>query len=49
MKPKCSQLNNVRYEEVLVKGFENWLKTVKGFREAVNRQNKKKEKEKKIK
>ena len=45
LKPKCSQLNNVAYEETLVKRFEDWLKTVKGFREAVNKRNKKKEKE----
>ena len=40
MKMKCSQCNNVRYEEILVKGFEDWLKTVKGFRETVNNRNK---------
>ena len=45
MKMKCSQRNNVRYEEIFVKGFKDWLKTVKGFREAVNNQNKKKERE----
>ena len=43
---KFSCLNNTRYDEVLVKGFKDWLKSVKGFRQAVLNSNDRKEKEK---
>ena len=45
MEVKCNHLNNERYDEVSIKGFEDWLKSVKGFRQAVLDLNKRKEKE----
>ena len=40
---KCGVKQEVRYGSELVKDFENWLKRVPGFREAVNiRQQRKK-------
>jgi hypothetical protein len=32
---KCSHLNNARYDKVIIEGFEDWLKSFKGFRQAV--------------
>ena len=46
LEAKCSHLDNVRYDGILVKGFEDWLKSIKGFREAVAERNRRKEKEK---
>ena len=40
---KCEIKQDVRYGLELVKGFENWLKRVPGFREAVNARQQKKE------
>ena len=38
---KCASLDGVKYDGVLIKSIENWLKRIEGFREAVVRRNKK--------
>ena len=40
---KCSSLEGLRYERQIVKSFENWLKRITGFREAVQHRNMKKD------
>ena len=40
---KCGVKQEVRYGSELVKDFENWLKRIPGFREALNTRQQKKE------
>ena len=40
---KCGEKDGVRYGSEAVRSFENWLKRVPGFREAVNARQQKKE------
>ena len=41
---KCGEKQGVRYWSEAVRSFENWIKRVPGFREAVNARQQKKEK-----
>ena len=34
---KCRQLDNVRYDDVLIKAFEDKIKTIDGFRKVVKK------------